>query len=62
MQCALEADLEGTILFMALESGWSDGDRLEFAINLRRELRFDHVHGWFLGRIVWGQKQEHDTA
>lgn len=62
MRCALEADLEGTMLFMALELGWSDVERAVFATELRQQLGSVHVHGWFLGRVVWGQKQKHDTA
>ncbi|PTB40386.1 hypothetical protein M441DRAFT_81117 [Trichoderma asperellum CBS 433.97] len=57
MKNALETDLEGTMLFMAVMLGWSDAQRDTFAKELRHELQSNDLHGYFYGKIVSGQKQ-----
>lgn len=57
-QVAFEADIEGYVLFIASELGWSKEEIQVYVANLRREIRSLKYRPWFLEKVVWGRKPE----
>lgn len=59
-QTALEADIEGYVLFIAnVIAGWTREEILVYIAHLRREIRSAKYHPYFKVKAVWGRKPEH---
>lgn len=43
---------------MADLQGWSKEEIMVYAAHLRREMRNPAIHGYYLVKVVWGQKPE----
>ena len=56
-QVALDADIEGYILYMATALGWTRDEITVFTAKFRAEMRSGKHHVFFRMRVVWGQKQ-----
>lgn len=57
-QVAFEADIEGYILFIASELGWSKEEVQVYVANVRREVRSLSYRPWYWQKVVWGRKPE----
>ncbi|KAK1777729.1 S-adenosyl-L-methionine-dependent methyltransferase [Copromyces sp. CBS 386.78] len=56
---ALEADLEGYIhYFWHSVLGWTADEAKVFARHLRRDINNPKIHGYMMGRVVWGRKPQ----
>lgn len=53
---ALEADIEGYMLYPATGLGWSPQEVTVFAAHFRRELRSPQTHPYYRQKVVWGRK------
>lgn len=60
-QVALEADIEGYILFMASTVGWTREEIQVYISHFRREIRTGRFCPYFTQRVVWGRKPEGPT-
>ncbi|KAJ9151267.1 Methyltransferase domain-containing protein [Pleurostoma richardsiae] len=57
-QIALTEDVEGYVLLMAKEVGWTEQETLLYAAQVRREIRSGKHHAYYRQKIVWGRKPE----
>ncbi|SPO01561.1 related to methyltransferase [Cephalotrichum gorgonifer] len=55
-QYALEADLEGYILYPATALGWSPEEVTVFAAHARREIRSPRIHAFYRQKVLYGRK------
>ncbi|SPN96551.1 related to TAM domain methyltransferase [Cephalotrichum gorgonifer] len=55
-QVALEADIEGYILYPATSLGWSREEVAIFAAHIRREIRSPDIHSYYRQKVVYGRK------
>ena len=55
---ALTQDVEGFMLLVTSELGWTKEQSLVYAAQVRRELRSGKHHVYYRQRIVWARKPE----
>lgn len=52
------ADVEGYVLYMANLLGWSKEEVTVYSAHFRREIRNPAIHGYYMIKVIWGQKPE----
>ncbi|KAK0624223.1 S-adenosyl-L-methionine-dependent methyltransferase [Immersiella caudata] len=57
-QLATSRDVAGSMLYMGTLLGWRPEEVQVYAAKLRREFRSKDMRGYYMQKIVWGQKPE----
>ena len=57
-QIALTQDVEGYVLLIAAEVGWTKEETLLYAAQVRREVRSGKHHAYYRQKVVWGRKPD----
>ncbi|SPO04389.1 related to TAM domain methyltransferase [Cephalotrichum gorgonifer] len=55
-QYALEADMEGYVIYPATAIGWTPEEVTVYAAHVRREIRNPDIHAYYRQKVVYGRK------